>query len=92
MSSSPLVSINKAKDAIPGRYIVTFKDSVGHDVGVSSVTDRIDSQSNVTHKWDFINGLAGTFTDADLELLRSHPDVASIKEDGYVHTQVPASR
>ncbi|KAF9642310.1 serine protease [Thelephora ganbajun] len=87
MSSSPLISIKKAKDAIPGRYIVTFKDSVAHDVGVSSVTDKIDSQSNVTHKWGFINGLAGAFTDADLELLRSHPDVASIEEDGHVHTQ-----
>ncbi|KAF9648145.1 serine protease [Thelephora ganbajun] len=87
MSSSPLVSINKAKDAIPGRYIVTFKDSVGHDVGVSSVADKIDSQSNVTHKWSFINGLAGAFTEADLELLRSNPHVASIEEDGYAHTQ-----
>ncbi|KAF9642887.1 subtilisin-like protein [Thelephora ganbajun] len=92
MPSPSIVSIKKTKDAIPGRYIVTFKDSVDHDIGVSSVTDRIDPQSSVTHKWGFINGLAGTFTDADLELLRSHPHVASIEEDGYVHTQVPASR
>ncbi|KAF9648148.1 subtilisin-like protein [Thelephora ganbajun] len=92
MSSSPPISVKKTKDAIPGRYIVTFKGSVDHDIGVSSVTDRIDSQSNVTHKWGFINGLAGAFTNADLELLRSNPHVASIEEDGHVHTQVPASR
>ncbi|KAF9645854.1 serine protease [Thelephora ganbajun] len=92
MSSSPLISVKKTKDAIPGRYIVTFKDSVDHDIGVSSVTSKIDSQSNVTHKWDFINGLAGSFTDVDLELLRSNPHVASIEEDGYVYTQVPTSQ
>ncbi|KAF9649520.1 serine protease [Thelephora ganbajun] len=56
--SSPLASVKKTTDAIPGRYIVTFKDS------------------------GLINGLAGTFTDADLELLRSNPNVASIEEDG----------
>ncbi|KAF9645176.1 serine protease [Thelephora ganbajun] len=87
MSSSPLVSVEKTTDAIPGRYIVTFKDSVGHLDGVSSVTSKIAPQSNVTHQWGFINGLAGTFTDADLELLRSNPNVASIEEDGYVYTQ-----
>ncbi|KAF9649577.1 subtilisin-like protein, partial [Thelephora ganbajun] len=34
-----------------------------------------------------INGLAGVFTDADLELLRSNLNVASIEEDGYAYTQ-----
>ncbi|KAF9645591.1 subtilisin-like protein [Thelephora ganbajun] len=84
---SPLVPVKKTTDAIPGRYIVTFKYTVGHLDGVSSVTGNIGSQSKVTHQWGFINGLAGTFTDADLEVLRYNPNVASIEQDGYAHTQ-----
>ena len=84
---SPLVSITKTKDAVPGSYIVTFKDDVVRSTGVSSVTSRISSQSKITHQWDIINGFAGTFTDADLEVLRSNLDVESIQEDGRAHTQ-----
>jgi len=83
---SPLVSVKKTENAIAGRYIVTLKDNVDH-VGVSSVSSGISSQSEVTHDWSIINGFAGTFTDADLEVMRSHPNVASIQEDGHVHIQ-----
>lgn len=84
---SPLVLVSKTADAIPGRYIVTFRDDVDHVSGVSSVTSKISPQSSITHEWDIINGLAGTFTDADLEVLKSDPNVASIEEDGRAHTQ-----
>ncbi|KAF9645695.1 serine protease [Thelephora ganbajun] len=89
---SPLVPVKKTTDAIPERYIVTFKRTVGHLDGVSSVTNNIGSQSKVTHQWGFINGLAGTFTDVDLEVLRSNPNVASIEQDGYAHTQSVVSQ
>jgi len=84
---SPLVSVKKTRDAVPGRYIVTFKNDVNRVAGISSIAKKISPQSEVTHEWDIINGFAGTFTDDDLELLRSNPDVASIEEDGYAHTQ-----
>jgi cerevisin len=84
---SPLVAVKKTKDAIPGRYILTFKNDVDHFAGVPSITNRISSKSKVTHEWDIINGFAGTFTDADLKVLRSNPNIESIEQDGYVHTQ-----
>ena len=84
---SPLVSVKKSKNPIPGHYIVTLKDDVDHLAGISSFTSKVDSQSKVTHEWDIISGFAGTFTDADLESLRSHPNVVSTEEDGYAYTQ-----
>ena len=84
---SPLVTVKKAKNAIAGHYIVTFRNDVIRSDGVSSIINRISSQSKVTHEWDIINGFAGAFTDADLEVLRSSPNVASIEEDAFVHTQ-----
>jgi len=84
-ASSSLVPVTKTKDPIPGHYIVTFKDDVDHAVGVSSLTNNISSRSVVTHEWDIINGCAGTFTDPDLESLRSFPYIASIEEGGYVY-------
>jgi len=85
-SSSP-VPVRKNKNPILGKYIVTFKDGVDHAIGVSSLTSSISSNSAITHEWAIINGLAGTFTDADLESLKSSPDIASIEEDGYVYIQ-----
>jgi len=84
---SPLVPVTKTKDAIAGRYIVTFKDNVAQSDGVSSVTSGISLQSKITHEWNIINGFAGAFTDADLEVLRSNPNVESIQEDGRARTQ-----
>ena len=84
---SPLVTVKKTKDAIAGRFIVTFKNDVVHSAGVSSVTSGISSQSKVTQQWSIINGFAGAFTDDDVEVLRSNPNVASIEEDGLAHTQ-----
>jgi len=84
---SPLIAVKKTKDAVVGRYIVTFKNGVVHTTGVSSVTSGISSQSTITQQWNIINGFAGAFTEADLEVLRSNPNVASIEEDGLAHAQ-----
>jgi len=84
---SPLVTVKKTKNATPGRYIVTFKNDVVRSTGVSSITSKIGSQSKITHEWDIINGFAGTFTDADVEVLRSDPNIKSIEEGGRAHTQ-----
>jgi len=84
---SPLVSVKKSKNPILGHYIVTLKSDVDRLAGVLSLTSKVDSQSKVTHEWDIINGFAGTFTDTDLESLRSDPNVVSIEEDGYAYTQ-----
>jgi len=69
---SPLVTVKKTKGAVPGSYIVIFNHDIAHDTGVSSITRKISSQSKVTHEWSLINGFAGTFTDADLEILRAN--------------------
>jgi len=65
---SPLVSVRRTGDAIAGRYIVNSKDDVGHSVGISSISRGISPQSEVTHDWSIINGFAGAFVDADLEV------------------------
>jgi len=83
---SPLVPITRNKDAIDGRYIVTFKDGVTQRAGISSITSKLSSQSKITHQWTIINGLAGAFTDADLEVLRSNPNVRSIEQNARVRT------
>jgi len=84
---SPLVPVTKTKNAVAGSYIVTFKDGVPHPAGISSVTSKISSQSEITHEWTIINGFAGAFNDADLEVLRADPNVKSIEQNGLAHTQ-----
>jgi len=86
-ASSPLVPVKKTNNPVPGQYVVTLKDGVDRVVSVSSLVSDISSDSTITHEWDIINGFAGTFTDADLEILRSLPDVVSIEEAGYVQIQ-----
>jgi len=80
-----LLTVQRAREAIPGQYIVTFKDGVNRPSGVSDIVNKISSESKVTYQWDIINGFAATFTDADLELVRAHPDVAAIEQDGKVY-------
>lgn len=88
---SPLIPIKRNKNPVPGRHIVTFKNDVGRS-SIDSIISKISSQSKVTHKWDIIDGFAGSFSDADLELLRADPDVTSIAEEGYVYTQAIATQ
>ena len=89
---SPLVPIRKVNHPLPGRYIVTFKNDDSNSSSVTSITCNVSPDSNVTHQWDIINGFAGAFTDDDLEILRSHPNVVSIEEDGYAHTQATVTQ
>ena len=84
---SPPVLVRRNQNPVPGRYIVTLKDDVDDVVGASSFANKISRRSTITHEWDIINGFAGNFTDADLEFLRTHPNVASIEEDGYFRAQ-----
>ena len=84
---SPLVPVQKAKEPIAGRYIVTLKDGASREANVNALSGGINGASSITHEWTIINGFAGTFSSAELENLRSNPDVASIEEDGVVRTQ-----
>ena len=90
--SSSLVDVTKSKNPIPGFYIVTFKDHVIRDIGLSSLASKFSNHSTVTRKWDLINGFAGNFTDTDLDLIRSDSNVVSIEQDGYVYTQAKATQ
>lgn len=83
---SPLVTVKKTKEAIAGSYIVTFKNDIVHSDGVSSITSGISPQSKITHEYSIVNGFAGIFTDADVEVLRADPNVGSIEQDGRAHT------
>lgn len=89
---SPLIAVGKTKNAIPGRYIITFKNNTGNFAGVPSIASVLSSDSNITHQWDVISGFAGSFTDTDVELLRSHPNIMSIEQDGYAQTQTVATQ
>ena len=66
---------------------MTFKGNTDGFSSVPSITNKFSPHSQVTHEWDIIHGFAGNFADADLELLKCHPNVVSIEEDGYAHTQ-----
>jgi len=90
--SPPLVTVKKANNPVAGRYIVTFKNGIDSSAGVSSITSRVSSQSKVTHEWDIVNGFAGSFTDGDLEVLRSNPNVASIEQDAIIHVQAVSTQ
>ena len=77
-----LLTVSKAENPVPGRYIVTLKEDVSLASHVSSTQTSIASTaSNITHEFNLINGYAGDFTDADLDDLRSHPEIASIEQD-----------
>jgi len=77
-----LLTVSKAENPAPGRYIVTLKEDVSLAAHVSSTQANIASTaSNITHEFNLIDGYAGEFTDEDLNDLRSHPDIASIEQD-----------
>jgi len=82
-----LLTVSKVKNPVPGRYIITLKDDVSLAAHVSFTQSKIASTtSNITHEFKLINGYAGEFSDDDLNDLRSHPEIASIEEDGICET------
>lgn len=78
---SPL-EYQKVKEPTDGRYIITLKEGTDRKFHMDSL-----SSEAITHEWDLVNGFAGTFDYSKIETLRSHPDVISIEEDGFGHTQ-----
>ena len=84
---SPLVTVQKANEPVAGRHIVVLKEGANRQAN----TDPFDP-SSITHEWDLINGFAGSFTETEVETLRSNPDVLSIEEDGVVHTQTTVTQ
>lgn len=84
---SPLVKVQKAKEPIDGRYIITLKEDADRKTHINSF-----SSQSITHEWDLVNGFAGSFTSSEVETLRSHPDVVSIDEDGLVRIQTTTSQ
>jgi cerevisin len=85
-----LLTVSKAKESLPGRYIITLKGEVSLADHVSSTNTKIASTpSNITHEYNLINAYAGEFSDDDLNDLRAHPEITSIEEDGTVQTCSP---
>ena len=84
---SPLLTISRVTNPVPDRYIITLKDGTSRADHVDSIRDKIASTPcNVTHEYDIINGYAGKFSADVLNELRAHPEIASIEEDGIIHT------
>jgi len=79
---SPLISVEKAEEPIPGKYIVVFKEGASRQANIESI-----NAASITYEWDIINGFAGSLSLDEVEALKSNPDVVSIEEDGVVHTQ-----
>jgi len=72
---------------VPNSYIVTLKSGSSKS---SFLKSHPELASTVTHReWDaaLLNGFAGVFDTAALDVLRSSADVASIAEDGLVFSQ-----
>jgi len=88
---SPLVKVQNAKEPIAGRYIVTLKDGADRQASMGALS-RAGGGADITHEWDIINGFAGAFSEAEIEALRSNPDVLSIEQDGLVHTQATVTQ
>lgn len=65
-----------------GKHIITLKQGVTK----ADLLKNIKAKVSVTHDWEIINGFAAEFDEATLEELRANPDVASIAEDGVMHT------
>lgn len=84
---SPLLTVQKAKEPISGRYVVMLKEGASCQTNIESLSRGTGNTTSVTHQWDFINGFAGSFSEDQVETLKSNPDVLSIEEDGVVHTQ-----
>jgi len=86
-SESSLIAISEVERPIPGRYIITLKDDADFGPHVSSVQTSIEpTPSNITHQYSIINGYAGDFTEAELNDLRAHPEIATIEQDGISYT------
>jgi len=82
-----LLTVSKAKNPAPGRYIITLKAEVSFSAHISSAQASIASTtSNITHELGTINGYAGEFFESDLDDLRANPEVDSIEEDGICET------
>jgi len=79
---TPLLEIEKfAGAAVPGSFIVTLKEGASK----SGLVAKLGAA--VTHQWDSaINGFAGKLDANALKLVRAHPDVVSVEEDGIMTT------
>jgi len=84
---SPLLTVSKVANAVPGRYIITLKEGASRAAHISSVRNKLASTpSKITNEFNIINGYAGEFSADDLNELRADPDIAWIEEDGISHT------
>jgi cerevisin len=74
-------------EPVTRRHIVTLKDDVSCEAHVDALSRMLGPTSSVTHEWDVMNSFAGIFSEADLEGLRTNPNVSSIDEDVLAHPQ-----
>jgi subtilisin family serine protease len=79
---APLVTADPAV-AIPGQYIVVYKDSIGAN-SLNAAMSRVElksTRSRVEFQYNVIPGFSARLADEDLNDLRRNPDVAYIEQD-----------
>ncbi|KAI0322635.1 serine protease [Amylostereum chailletii] len=84
-----LLEVHSFAGETSGRHIVQLKATASKDAHLEWFDSVRTTGSSVTHAdWDaeFLNGYAGQFDVATLNMLRASPDVESIEEDGIMHT------
>ncbi|KAH8196440.1 hypothetical protein TruAng_009400 [Truncatella angustata] len=91
-SAVPTQKQQQKREVIPGKYIVTLKDSAStadveshlgwvQDVHARSLTKRETSGVEKTYNINSWNAYAGEFDDATIEQIKASADVASVEED-----------
>jgi subtilisin len=76
---------SSANDVVPGRYIVTFDNSVS---SVSRETASLERQGGFNAKFVYghaLRGFAAGLNQAQVRELKTDPSVASVVPDRYVH-------
>ncbi|PPR05984.1 hypothetical protein CVT24_004621 [Panaeolus cyanescens] len=85
-SAAPnLRTIERFRGETTGRHIITLKEGASISDVLHSVSAEGARSAHDFTEHGIINGFSGSFDDESLAQLRSHPDVASVAEDGIMH-------
>jgi aqualysin 1 len=82
---APLINASSPAEAVPGSYIVVFKETVPD---VNSAVDEISLRPDVTTTYRYehaLKGFAANLSPSAVEALRNDPRVAYIEQDQIAH-------
>lgn len=77
--------LNAEIEAVPGEYIVVFKDNVGANAVSAAIQDiQLSRDSAVMREYSVIPGFAGRLSASDLRAVRADKNVAYVEPNGIV--------